>query len=133
MNELYQNSVIATATITDKPENQDCKGEFECENFNAMFVADGLGTFKYAKQSSERVIDFFKTQASELNSREGKNHRPNFIEAFKQAKEKSIAFAVIFLSALPAAAVFIDTGNEIPLLRSNDSILQNRISKNVCR
>ena len=49
------------------------------------------------------------------------------------ASEKSIAFAVIFLSALPAAAVFIDTGNEIPLLRSNDSILQNRISKNVCR
>lgn len=90
---LYDKSVIVTATTTQKSENQDCKGDFECENFNAMFVADGLGTFKYAKQSSERVIDFFKTQASELNSREGKNHRPNFIETFKQAKDKIIAFA----------------------------------------
>lgn len=90
--ELYQNSVIATATITNKSENQDCKGKFECENFNAMFVADGLGTFKYAKQSSERVIDFFKTQASDLKS-VGKNPKPNFVEAFKQAKEKLTAFA----------------------------------------
>lgn len=91
--QLYDKSVIVTATTTQKSENQDCKGVFECENFNAMFVADGLGTFKYAKQSSEKVIDFFKTQASELNSSEGKNHKPNLIESFKQAKEKIIAFA----------------------------------------
>ncbi|WP_417558579.1 PP2C family serine/threonine-protein phosphatase [Mesoflavibacter zeaxanthinifaciens] len=91
--ELYQNSVIATGTTTNKSENQDCKGEFECENFNAMFIADGLGSFKYAKQSSERVIDFFKTQASELKDNAGENPKPKFIKVFKQAKEKLIDFA----------------------------------------
>jgi len=91
--QLYDKSVIVTATTTNKTENQDCKGEFECENFSAMFIADGLGTFKYAKQSSERVIDFFKTQASDLKDKAGKNPKPNFIEAFKQAKEKLIDFA----------------------------------------
>ncbi|KEO72252.1 protein phosphatase 2C domain-containing protein [Anditalea andensis] len=91
--ELYQNSVIATATTTNKSENQDSKGEFESENFNAMFIADGLGSFKYAKQSSERVIDFFKTLASDLKDSAGKNPKPKFIEAFKQAKEKLIDFA----------------------------------------
>lgn len=91
--DLYLNSVIATATTTNKSENQDCNGEVECENFNAIFVADGLGTFRYAKQSSERVIDFFKTQAGFLKHNEGKNLKPKFIETFKKAKEKLIDFA----------------------------------------
>jgi serine/threonine protein phosphatase PrpC len=91
--DLYQNSVIAIATTTNKSENQDCKGEFESENFNAAFIADGIGTFKYAKQSSERVIDFFKAQAVDLNHSAGKNPKPKFIETFKKAKEKLIAFA----------------------------------------
>ena len=80
--EVYQNSVIATATITNKSENQDCKGEFDCENFNAIFIADGLGTFKYAKQSSERVVDFFKTKALDLKNSAVKNPQPEFIESF---------------------------------------------------
>lgn len=91
--ELYQKSVIATATTTNKSENQDCKGEFECKIFNAIFIADGLGTFKYAQQSSERVIDLFKTQASDLYDNAGKNLKPKFIEIFKKAKEKLIDFA----------------------------------------
>ena len=91
--ELYQKPVIATATTTNKSENQDCAGEFECEIFSAIFVADGLGTFKHAKKSSERVIDFFKTQASDLNENVEKNSKPKFIETFKKAKEKLIDFA----------------------------------------
>jgi serine/threonine protein phosphatase PrpC len=92
-NELYQNSVITTATTTNKSENQDCKGEFEGENLNAIFIADGLGTFKYAKQSSERIIDFFRSQAINLNSSAEKNPKLKFVEMFSNAKEKLIDFA----------------------------------------
>jgi serine/threonine protein phosphatase PrpC len=90
---IYKNSVIATATITNKTENQDCKGQYECDSFKAVFVADGLGTFKYAKQSSERVIDFFKAQAIGFKDGAIENPRPDFIEVFKKAKEKLIDFA----------------------------------------
>jgi len=89
-NNFYEKSIIATATITNKPENQDCKGEVENNDFNALFIADGLGTYKYAKLSSERVIDFFVNEA--------KNHQEKilnvkFSEVYKEAKQKLIAFA----------------------------------------
>lgn len=93
-NDIYEKSVIATASTTNKTENQDCKGEFEGNKLNAIFVADGLGTFKYAKQSSERVIDFFKSYTLDLNNSSEINSNPKFHEVFRYAKEKLIDFAV---------------------------------------
>jgi len=90
---VYSKSVIATATNTSKSENQDNKGEFEGNNFNSIFIADGLGSFKYPKIASERVIDFFKAQAEELNSSNAKGHHPKFAEVFRLAKQKLIDFA----------------------------------------
>ena len=89
-NNIYEKSLIATATITNKSENQDCKGEYESNDFNALFIADGLGSYKYAKLSSERVIDFFVNET--------KNHQEKildlkFSEVYKQAKQKLIDFA----------------------------------------
>ena len=87
---IYDKSLIATATITNKSENQDCKGEFEGINFNAIFIADGLGSYKYAKLSSERVIDFFVNDAKRYQS---KIQGINFSEVYKEAKQKLISFA----------------------------------------
>lgn len=89
-NNFYEKSIIATATITNKPENQDCKGEVENNDFNALFIADGLGTYKYAKLSSERVIDFF---VNEAKNHQGKILNVKFSEVYKEAKQKLIAFA----------------------------------------
>jgi PPM family protein phosphatase len=90
-NDIYD-SVIATATNTNKSENQDSKGEFEDESFKAIFIADGLGTYKYARLASARAIDFFKANAQNVNS-SLKEHNPKFHEVFKLAKEKLIDFA----------------------------------------
>lgn len=92
-NDVYDKSVLATATNTNKTENQDNKGEFEGKYFNSIFIADGLGSFVYPRIASERVIDFFKSRAKELNETEAKEHNPKFIEIFKQAKEKLIGYA----------------------------------------
>lgn len=96
-NDAYSVSIIATATNTNKSENQDSKGEFEVADFKAIFIADGLGSFKYARLASERVIDFFKENAATLNSFDTKNHNLKFVEVFKQAKQKLIDFSNEFL------------------------------------
>jgi len=89
-NNIYEKSLIATATITNKSENQDCKGEYESNDFNALFIADGLGSYKYAKLSSERVIDFF---VNETKNHQEKILDVKFSEVYKQAKQKLIDFA----------------------------------------
>lgn len=90
---IYEKSVLATATNTSKSENQDNKGEFEGTHFNSIFIADGLGSFKYPRLASERVIDFFKASAKDLNEAKAKGHNPKFSEVFKLAKQKLIDFA----------------------------------------
>lgn len=92
-NDVYDKSVLATATNTSKSENQDSKGEFEGTHFNSIFIADGLGSFKYPRLASERVIDFFKASAKDLNDIKAKGHHPKFNEVFKLGKQKLIDFA----------------------------------------
>lgn len=92
-NDVYDKSVLATATNTSKSENQDSKGEFEGTHFNSIFIADGLGSFVYPRIASERVIDFFKGRAKELNEINVKVHNPKFNDLFKLAKEKLIGYA----------------------------------------
>jgi serine/threonine protein phosphatase PrpC len=87
---IYEKSLIATATITNKSENQDCKGEFEGINFNALFIADGLGSYKYAKLASERIIDFF---LNETKNYQGDIQGIKFLDLYRQAKQKLISFA----------------------------------------
>lgn len=92
-NDVYDKSVLATATNTSKSENQDNKGEFEGTHFNSLFIADGLGSFMYPRLASERVIDFFKASAKNMNDVQAKGHHPKFNEVFKLAKEKLIGYA----------------------------------------
>jgi serine/threonine protein phosphatase PrpC len=92
-NDVYNKTVLATATNTSKSENQDDKGEFEGTHFNSLFIADGLGSFIYPRLASARVVDFFKASAKNLNDVQAKSYHPNFNEFFKQAKEKLIGFA----------------------------------------
>lgn len=89
-NSIYTDTVIATATITNKSENQDCKGEKQTSVFSSIFIADGLGSYKYAKLSSERVIDHF---VNEANRFDGKTSNIQFSEVFKRAKQKLIDFS----------------------------------------
>jgi serine/threonine protein phosphatase PrpC len=89
--QLYDKTVIATATNTNKSENQDNKGEFVGETINCIFIADGLGSFKYPRLASERVIDSLKTNAQSFDISSTTHAR--FDELFKKSKEKLIEFA----------------------------------------
>src|SRR5262249_24677608 len=63
-------SIVASATITNKEENQDSCLVLE-DPFKAILVADGLGGHeyaKYAKRSSERVVNFFKDHVLKAGS-----------------------------------------------------------------
>lgn len=88
-NDTYEKSIIATATNTNKSENQDFKGEFETDKFEAMFIADGLGSYKYAKLSSEMVVNFF---LNEVKTKENISSL-NYTELFRNAKQKLIEIA----------------------------------------
>ena len=55
-NNFYEKSIIATATITNKPENQDCKGEVEYNDFNALFIADGATAHKAELFDKEKLV-----------------------------------------------------------------------------
>ncbi len=88
-NDTYEKSIIATATNTNKSENQDSKGEFITSDFGAMFIADGLGSYKYPKSSSERVVDFFINAVKKAENISAFNSS----ELFINAKQKLIDFA----------------------------------------
>ncbi len=49
-------SIAAAATITNKTENQDAHGVGDVP-YPALLVADGMGSFQYAKQASDEVIE----------------------------------------------------------------------------
>ncbi len=88
-NDTYEKSIIATATNTNKSENQDFKAEFETTEFEAMFIADGLGSYKYAKLSSERVVNFFLNAVRTTENVSALN----LTDLFRNAKQKLIEFA----------------------------------------
>ena len=95
INDIYDKSILATATNTSKSENQDNCGEYEGAFFNSFFIADGLGSFIYPKLSSERVIDSFKASAKDFDFDylQVRGHQPKFSEVFKLAKEKLINYS----------------------------------------
>jgi serine/threonine protein phosphatase PrpC len=84
--ERKNNSIFATATATNKPENQDCKDTITKDLFNAVLVADGLGSKKYALQSSTSVVSTLKKQLDEIED----IGCLNFENFFKTAKEELI-------------------------------------------
>lgn len=88
-------SIIAVSTETKKAENQDFADCFIGDSYNAVFLADGLGSYKYAKKSSEIVVNFFKEKAELMGSSESvKNSVPSaFQQVYKEAKQKLIDYA----------------------------------------
>lgn len=118
-NNIYYKSLIATATITNKSENQDCKGEVENNDFKALFIADGLGSYKYAKLSSERIIDFFVNEAKNF---QGNLQEIKYSEVYKQAKQKLIAFANEVILEEEKQDDYLFGTTLISVLETNDKI-----------
>ena len=95
---MYERTITATATITNKSENQDCVGEFDGKFFNAIFVADGLGSFVHPKLTSEKVTDFFLKHSEKINQLDDTTKfHIDFVELFKEAKQEIINFSKEFL------------------------------------
>ncbi len=88
-NESYDKSIQAAFTNSNKTENQDSLGEFADENICALIIADGLGSYKYPKFSSERVVNFLLNEAK----LRGTEITSDFSTLFKNAKDKLIAFS----------------------------------------
>ena len=84
-------SVFATATITNKRENQDSKGIISKEMFNAVLVADGLGSYKYAQKASNSVIESFLKELKNLEDISSLD----FESVFKIAKEELVKLSKI--------------------------------------
>jgi serine/threonine protein phosphatase PrpC len=61
---LPENSILATATLGNKPLNEDHCGEVvnETAGFNALIVADGLGSYQFADQASAFVVTWLKNR-----------------------------------------------------------------------
>ena len=83
---MESKSIFASATITNKSENQDSKGEIISNFLNAVLVADGLGSYKYAKQASNLVIESLSKQLENIEN----SSYLDFAKCFKTAKEKLV-------------------------------------------
>ncbi|MFN6037801.1 MAG: protein phosphatase 2C domain-containing protein [Bacteroidota bacterium] len=119
-------SIISTATITDKSENQDCRGEFEGSNFKTISVADGLGTYTFAKLASENVIDYFTASASKLDSSIKENEKGiqlNLKELFLQAKSELIKFSKEFLKDKEVISSNLFGTTAITVFETKDKII----------
>lgn len=83
MNEKAGRGIVATASITNKAENQDAHSEFE-GFWPAIFVADGIGSFTYPRQSAECVVQRCKVFGEGLQAPLGND---DLRTLFKQATE----------------------------------------------
>ena len=61
---LPENAVLATATLGNKPVNEDACAEVinEAARFNALIVADGLGSYSHADQASAFAVSWLKNR-----------------------------------------------------------------------
>lgn len=82
---------IAAATLTNKEENQDCFSKISNPELQlyGVVVADGIGSFSYAKDAAQEVADFVSCSINQLESL----NDLNFEVIFSEAKEKLIEFA----------------------------------------
>ena len=78
------NSIYATATITNKPENQDYRDKITTPLLKSIMLADGLGSYKYAKESSETAVKTVYEQLHDLKNLE----KLDFEAIYKKAHEK---------------------------------------------
>ena len=100
-NNTYENSIVAFATITPKSENQDNSNAVSINNVNSVFVADGLGSYSYAKEASKQVVNFLISSANSIDGADNRNISPNFTTIFKNTKDNLIEFANDFYSINP--------------------------------
>ena len=99
--DTYKDSIVAFATITRKSENQDNCNAVSINNLNSVFVADGLGSYSYAKEASKQVINYLSSNANSIDGSDNKNINPDFTIIFKNTKDKLIEFANDFYNANP--------------------------------
>jgi len=90
---VYDSSIIASASKTSKSQNQDSSAEFEENDLKAIFIADGLGSFKYPKLASERVVEFLREKILMQSLKNTKLIYSQLEETFYQAKQDLVSFA----------------------------------------
>lgn len=93
-------SIFATATITNKSENQDGTGKKSTDLLNSVFVTDGLGTYKYARKASVSVIETLQEEINNIENisclslekifRKAKDGLINLSEKEKTEEDKSV-------------------------------------------
>ena len=89
MIDAFKGSLLASASTTNKSENQDAHGSVT-GNPSALFIADGIGSFSRAREAAAHVIERFKVfvqQCPEPSSNE------NIRAMFKDAAESLAALA----------------------------------------
>jgi hypothetical protein len=100
-NDTYDSSIVAFATITPKSVNQDNCNANSNKNSNTVIVADGLGSYLYAKEASSQVVNFLISNTSSLDISNNKNAVPNFPTIFKNVKSNLLEFADDFYKTNP--------------------------------
>jgi len=120
-NNNFTASVMASATITNKPENQDSHALVEKSDTRAMFVADGLGAFKYSKLSSEKVIEYFK----DILSQHFSSCVPDLLllgNIFKTVKLRLVEFSNSFLPEEEKGAAYLFGTTAIAVVETEEKI-----------
>lgn len=121
-NEAHKKSIIGSASITNKSENQDSNLEFEGDNFNCLFLADGLGSFKYAKLSSSKVTEFLKETVKELDFNSKVIDSSDFLKLFELTKLKLMDFSDTVISEEEKKEQNLFGTTAITLLETEDKI-----------
>lgn len=117
MTDALKGSLLASASTTNKSENQDAHGSLT-GNPSALFITDGIGSFSHARDAAEQVIERFKAFVQRC---EAPTTNESIRAMFKDATEGLVAAAKEKADSTPggsdrygttAIAVF-DTVDEI--------------------
>jgi PPM family protein phosphatase len=118
-NNVAMGSLTAVGTITDKSENQDSVDQWEGSFFKCLVLADGLGSFTYAREASQKVCAYFM----ELFQRQDERlHARAFGELFKKVKQRLIDYSNEFFEDKPKEHALRFGTTAITLVETDDKI-----------
>lgn len=93
MIETVKGSILASASTTTKSENQDAHGTLTGKP-SALFIADGIGSFRHAREAAQKVIERF---TAFVQGCEAPSTNENIRAMFKDASESLVSLAKVDL------------------------------------
>ena len=90
-----KNSLLFSLSETPKKENEDFHTTFENQSFSGVIVADGVGSYSRAKDTSRFAVDLLEKEILKLNCETLAGHTTTKHKTIKaHVKARTVTFRI---------------------------------------